>query len=194
MIGAPPLSWLTPRATARAFAVSSAVSIAWMGLLNALGAPLANATAPLGIVSFELAGDLDTARGMLASWQEPGRLRAALSLGLDFVFLVAYSISIALGCVVVARRLAASSAFGAALGPPLAYAQFGAAGLDALENLALIRLLLGSEQALWAPLAFACAVPKFAIVAAGLLYVASGFAVSAVANARRRGRASGSRP
>jgi hypothetical protein len=60
------------------------------------------------------------------------------------------------------------------LGTLLAWAQFGAALLDALENYALIQVLLGSQQALWPVVARWCAIPKFLIVAAGLVYVGIG--------------------
>ena len=68
--------------------------------------------------------------------------------------------------------------FLAALGATLAWAQFGAAALDAVENYALIRLLLGDRSPRWPPLARWCALPKFAIVAAGLVYVLVGWLAS----------------
>jgi len=60
------------------------------------------------------------------------------------------------------------------MGVFLAWAQFIAAILDAVENYALIRVLLGSSQNLWPALARFCAGPKFFIVTAGLLYVIFG--------------------
>ena len=60
----------------------------------------------------------------------------------------------------------------------------GGSALDAVENLALIQLLRGSTWEPWPALARACAIPKFAIVAAGLLYVAVGSL--ALLRARRR--------
>jgi hypothetical protein len=45
------------------------------------------------------------------------------------------------------------SEFGGLVGVVLAWAQRGTALLDAVENWALIRLLLGSERAFWPPLA-----------------------------------------
>ena len=49
-----------------------------------------------------------------------------------------------------------------------------AAVLDAIENVGLIRLLEGSTHPLWAPLAKWCAIPKFAFVTLGLVYVIAG--------------------
>jgi len=56
----------------------------------------------------------------------------------------------------------------------LAWAQFLAAFLDAIENYALIRVLLGSTENIWPALARLCAGPKFLIVTLGLLYIICG--------------------
>jgi hypothetical protein len=98
-----------------------------------------------------------------------------LSLGLDYLYLVAYASAIALGCVMVARRLSGRGEFLPLVGVVLAWAQFGAALLDCVENYALIRVLLGSQQELWPVVARWCAIPKFLIVALGLVYVGIGF-------------------
>lgn len=172
-----PFDWLPRRAQTRAFAALFALSIGLMLALNAVGLPLISEAAPLGIVSFELAGDLSTARAMLGSWGESARVAAGLSLGLDYLFLVAYSTSLALGCALVARRLDRRFGSLAALGAPLAWAQLAAAPLDAVENVALIRLLVGSEAPIWPVVALWCALPKFGLVAAGLLYVLVGLAL-----------------
>ncbi|MEJ2570923.1 MAG: hypothetical protein P8Y98_10335, partial [Anaerolineales bacterium] len=60
------------------------------------------------------------------------------------------------------------------LGLILAWAQIGAGLLDSLENYALIRVLLGTKLAYWPEVARWCALPKFIIVAVGILYVAIG--------------------
>ena len=44
------------------------LTIAVMVVLNAVGAPLTTEAAPLGIISFEFAGDVSTAQAMLDSW------------------------------------------------------------------------------------------------------------------------------
>ena len=133
----------------------------------------------MGVISFELAGELSLAQSMVESWGQTGQVYAGLSLGLDYVFLIAYSSSIALGCVLVARNLSSRVDFLSSVGALVAWAQFGAALLDAAENFALIQVLLGSQQAMWPAVARWCAIPKFLIVAAGLVYVGFG-AVSAI--------------
>ena len=102
-----------------------------------------------------------------------------LAMGGGFALLLC-----ALGCAVVARGLSWRSARAAALGVGLAWALFAAALLDAVENYALIQLLLGASSEHWAPLAGWCALPKFAIVAAGLVYLLAGGAWIALARDR----------
>ena len=209
-----PFSWLSTSGQKRAFIVLLALTLAVLVSLNALGGPLNTEVAPAGIVSFELAGELSLAQSMIESWGQTGQVYAGLNLGLDYLFLVAYSSSIALGCVLVARSLSSSilarpgslrpgsgqapdpghkRGFGNPLramsdaGVLLAWAQFGAALLDAVENYALIQVLLGSQQASWPAVARWCAIPKFLIVAAGLVYVGIGTVWVTVAKFRRQG-------
>lgn len=130
-----------------------------------------------GIVAFELAGSLARADAILAAWGQEGRLRAAVLQGLDYLFLTLYPLAIGLGSVLVASRFAPGSLAHAA-GIVLAWAQFAAALLDAVENYALIRLLFGDRRTHWPPLARWCALVKFALVIAGILYVLIGYPLS----------------
>jgi hypothetical protein len=174
MISIHPFVWLSASGQKRGFIVLLALTLAVMVSLNALGRPLNTEAAPSGIVSFELAGRLSVAQRMVESWGQRGQVYAGLNLGLDYLFMVAYSSCISLGCVLVARRLSRRINFLSSGGVLLAWTQFVAALLDAVENYALIRILLGSQQELWPAVARWCAMPKFLIVGAGLLYVAIG--------------------
>jgi hypothetical protein len=188
-----PFMWLSRSARRRAFVAMTALTFVLMAVMAALDAPLKTDDAPLGIVSFELAGTLPKARAILASWEGRGEIYAALGLGLDYVFLLAYSLSIALGCTLLASRQEGRRAGLARAGFILAWAQLGAAALDAVENYALIRLLLGSADGGWAALAWGCAVPKFGAVLLGLLYliVAGAFALRS-SGSKTSGRLPGS--
>ena len=179
-----PFNWLSTSGQKRAFLVLFALTLAVMVSLNALGRPLNTEVAPLGIVSFELAGELSLAQSMVESWGQTGQVYAGLNLGLDYLFMVAYSSCISLGCVLVARSLSPRVASLPSVGLILAWAQFGAALLDAVENYALTQVLLGSQQASWPAVARWCAIPKFLIVAAGLVYVGIG-AVSVMVRRQR---------
>jgi hypothetical protein len=163
-----------PRVQRRAFAILALLTVVVMVARDAIGRPLVTEAAPLGIVSFEFAGDVATATRILEGWGEAGRVRAGLIQGLDYLFLVLYASAIGLGCLLVAG----------AAGPVLAWGQVAAALLDSVENFALIRLLLGSDNAVWPTLAWGCAALKFALVGAGLVTVLVGFPIALV---RRRG-------
>ena len=166
-----PFEWLTIKAQKRAFVVLLLITLAVMGGLQFLDAPLKTKAAPAGIVSFEFAGSMSAAKHILASWGPEGSVFAGLSLGLDFLFLFSYAGAIGLGCVLVARGLSQRMPSFSLWGAPLAWGQLGAALLDIVENLGLIQVLQGAESEIWPVLAMWCALPKFLIVAAGLLYI-----------------------
>ena len=173
-----PFSWLSHSARKRAFWIALGLTIAVMAGMSFAGAALNTSAAPAGIISFEFAGSIAVAREMMDSWGREGAVPAAVSLGIDYLFLVAYSIAIALGCVLIAGSVYGGAGIAATTGVVLAWAQFAAATLDAVENYALIRTLLGSTTDLWPAAARACAIPKFAIVGAGLLYLIVGLVLT----------------
>jgi hypothetical protein len=169
---------IDPKRRSLIFYILLAFTVAVMIGMQFIGSPLQTEAAPAGIVSFEFAGDLSTAQAMIDSWGTQGLAQAGLSLGLDYLFLVAYSATIALGCSIVSRNLHSRFAVLIRLGRVLGLAQFLAALLDALENYALIRILLGSENAIWPQVAYWNAGPKFLIVLMGILYVLIGALIS----------------
>lgn len=142
--------------------------------LQVLGSQLINEISPAGIVSFEFAGNLAKAKSILSSWDSSAKVYAGLSLGLDFVFLLAYSCAIGMGCVLISEALTPSLRFLKSLGAVFAWGFVLAAVLDALENYALLRLLVGSSNELWPVVAQWAATPKFVLVALGLIYVILG--------------------
>ncbi|MCX7682678.1 MAG: hypothetical protein N2508_12075 [Anaerolineae bacterium] len=169
-----PFVWLVEAKLAQALVATAIVAIISMASLQLLDSPLKTTAAPAGIISYEFASNLDGARRILASWGPEARVYAGLSLGLDYLFMVAYACALGLGCVLVARRLGRWHQGLARLGVGLSWGQWLAALLDATENYALIRLLLGSERPLWPALAYWCALPKFLLVGAGILFIVVG--------------------
>lgn len=136
--------------------------------LRILDKPLQTDAAPAGILSFELAGDEKRSLAILESWDQPAKLHAAFSLGLDYLFLITYSSAIALACI-WAIGLNANSL--ASLGAYLAWGQWLAAILDGLENTALFIILIRAPESPWPQIARIAAMVKFALVILGLLYV-----------------------
>lgn len=140
-----------------------------VGVLAYSGAALINTTAPLGIVSLQLAGTGTTAAGILGSWDSDAHAAALLNLGVDFPFLITYAALLVLLC----RRAARALPSRAATARSCVRAAVAAAAFDAVENLALLaQLHVGANDAA-ATLAFTCAGIKFALVAVVVTYLAA---------------------
>ncbi len=138
------------------------------------GSVLVNEAAPGGIVSFELAGTLAGSQSIIESWRGPTMTWAGINMGLDFLFLFLYATTIALGCLILADRMPEKFQSLKALGRWLALGILVAAGLDIIENIALILLLTGSGNEFLSPLARWMAIPKFGLVLLALLYIIGG--------------------
>jgi hypothetical protein len=167
-----------------------------MAVLQATGAPLRTEAAPQGIISFELTGTVADAREIIDSWDASARAHAGFNLGFDYVLLVFYSTTIAYACAWIASvcnaaahntvrnnasaSLSRTGTPGAKLktlvaaGLLLAWGQWLAALLDAVENAALLVNLLDAPVAPWPQVAQWCAAIKFGLVLLGLAYTLLG--------------------
>jgi len=139
----------------------------WMGLVND--------AALSGIVSFEFARSIARAEKTLSSWDAAQKIRCSLSLGIDYLFLVSYALFISVGCAYIVNALKSRRLILAETGLLLGWAQFMAALLDAIENRALIQLLLGSRNEMYSWKAWGCASIRFTFAVLGLMDMASGF-------------------
>jgi hypothetical protein len=161
-------------ARVRAIVIALIFSVILLVSIQILDRPLRTREAPHGIVSFELAKNYEQSRRILNSWDAKAKTHAALSLGLDYLFLIVYAIFIGLACLQVANGLQSHYRLLAKTGWVLAWAQILGAILDALENFVLIQLLLESSQTGLPGLARWCAIVKFSIVGTGLIYIFGG--------------------
>ncbi len=150
------------------------LTIAVMVTLNVTSTPLTTEAAPLGIISFEFAGDVSTAQAILDSWTLQAHVHAGFSLGFDFVFLILYSSAIACACAWVASGLRETTPSLASFGLLLAWGQWLAALLDGVENTGLWVTLSNGPSAAWLQIAWWCAAIKFTLVILGLLYAILG--------------------
>lgn len=157
----------------------------FMILLNELGASLINSTAPDGMISLELAGDVEASKGIIDSWTAETQLIAAFSLGLDYLFLVVYSTTIGLGCIWAMGAFRSKSPQLVTIGLLLAWGQWIAAMFDGVENAALLKLLLGDLQSPWPQVARIFAIMKFILIALGLIYIMIGALIKIIRRARR---------
>ena len=133
-------------------------------------APLKNEACKNGIVSFELAKNLDRSVKILDSWDEEAKINAGLSLGFDFLFLLIYSSFIALLISNINKRLWKNNSF-YKFGNLLIVLIFIAAFFDIIENIALIKLLLDDLEQTWSSIAYNFAVIKFTIILICITYL-----------------------
>lgn len=166
---------LAPNRRGVAFAAALTLTLAVWIVLSVANAPLRTSAAPAGIISLELAGTVERAASILASWSAPQREAAAFGLGLDFLFLFLYPITISIGCRMVARRIAPHSARWSLVGTALALAVPLCIVLDSIENAALWRMLALGPMSPWPAVAAAAAYPKFALVLLGIGYLIVGW-------------------
>jgi hypothetical protein len=128
------------------------------------------------IVDFELAGSVDRAKEILATWRAEGVIDDAKAIQVfDLVYPLIYAAALAGCCLAAAsawRRFGRPRA--AALGLIMAWVAFAAAGFDYVENLGLGVSLWDEPASPWPQLAYAAAVVKFAGIYSSLLYALSG--------------------
>ena len=135
---------------------------------------LKNDVAEYGIVSFELAKNIDSSVSILNSWNEKAKTFAGLSMGFDFLFLIIYASLIAILIHRLNEQLWKGKTF-YRLGVMLIWLSFAAAIFDVIENIALIKLLTGNLKQVWSSLAYYFAIPKFLFVILGILYIIINF-------------------
>ena len=175
-----PYLWLSPKAQKITFIIFFILTIILLGCLQIIDTSLQTEEAPMGIVSFQLAGDLSNSLDIIESWNDAGeetnQFYAGLSLGIDYLFMLAYAISIGLGCILLTKTLirkkhVLSSSFLPSLSNTLAWGAIIAALLDVIGNYILIRLLLGSTSEMLPVISFWFATFKFLILGIALLYI-----------------------
>ncbi|HQR23661.1 MAG TPA: hypothetical protein PK163_02675 [Steroidobacteraceae bacterium] len=168
------------RAAARTgFNVALAFALVSFAALAAMDLSLRNPASPNGIVSFELCAYSGSCRDIVAHWDPTTQLKAAMSLGVDYLFMVAYPAAICCGLLLLASSVPASLE---PLTRRAAWVIWIAGAADALENYCLARMLLvpDAQQYAWPAAIFATV--KFTVlgvvlawfVYAGLRYAAFG--------------------
>lgn len=80
-----PYAWIKKKSRFQVFIVSFFVTLFIIVGMQTLGKPLVTEAAPAGIISFEFAGDLDTAQSIITSWGKDSLIYAGLNLGFDYL-------------------------------------------------------------------------------------------------------------
>ena len=120
----------------------------------------------------ELARDAEEVNQILNSWAA-NRKYAIFSVGFDYLFIVFYSITIALACVYAANVFVVHSPLWAKIGFALAWGVFLAGLLDVVENFALYKMLFDSPKEIWPKISRPCAQIKFLFA----LFLGPGYAL-----------------
>ncbi len=165
---------LSQKQSVHMFWVLFTMTIATLVGMQITGNPLITEAAPGGIVTFELIGSFEGSQAIMDSWQGITMRYASINMGLDFLFLTLYGITIALGCLLISARMPEEWKTLKQIGWGLAVGVLLASALDIVENIALIKLLLGSQNEVLPVLARWVAIPKFILVLVALLYVIGG--------------------
>jgi hypothetical protein len=154
----------------------------WSSLILTLGSLFAlatidehlkNSSAPMGIVSFELCAFQSTCSSIQESWDAAAKLNAAMSLGLDYLFMLTYPAAISCGLWLLSSKDASPLRLPMAY---MAYAVWLAGASDAIENYHLFQMLIGQPVSshqwpatLAASLKFFILVPALVLWLVGLL-------------------------
>ena len=128
----------------RIFAISVFLTLAWMIVMGLSVKPLNSKQ----IVSFELAKTPEAASKIIKEWEENDLIiKVKKSIYLDFGFLFLYSLSIALGCLVISAFT--RNHFLIQTGSVVSLIVPFAGLFDVIENLAMLKTL--SERLLCCP-------------------------------------------
>jgi hypothetical protein len=163
-----PLDTLPTNARKPLFWTFLVATVVLFAIFRALNAPLVTPAAPGGIVTFELAGSASGSQAILDSWDARARTFAAFGLGLDYLFMPTYALALMLGMLLAAGRHAG---WLKTLGALAGWGALAAALFDAVENIALWKVLLGDISTSWPVVAEFCATLKFALLTFGLVTV-----------------------
>ena len=129
----------------------------------------------VSILDIELMRTSENAGQQVALLGSSGVDAAQMSIYLDFPFLVLYALALSAACAVLAARAAERGASSlAAAGRLMAWAAPVAAALDAVENVALLRVLDGQTGQPWPGIAYGFASVKFALLALVVVYLIAG--------------------
>ena len=149
------------------------ISVAVMRYLDSF---LISEYSPNGIISFELAKDSYMSAEMIDAWDATAKTAAGLSIGFDFLFLIIYASFISLVVFKINKQLYLNKDKNG-FGKLFLLLPFLAAFFDIIENIALIKLLLGDIQQKWSLMANYFAIAKFGLLIVAIAYILIGVVI-----------------
>jgi hypothetical protein len=142
-----------------AFVGYTAVMLALERQMHRCGGP--------GIIAFELAGNAERAQRIMNAWGNDGRRAARRSLQLDFGYMATYGALTMLLVDHARRRLGSPAAIRLGVVPAVV--------ADAVEGVALLKVLAGNNIDRNARRARRAAIIKFVVLVGALLYTVGGY-------------------
>jgi hypothetical protein len=134
---------------------------------------IADERLPFGVISLEAPGTSAHARWIVERLGDDGVASVRRQTLLDFAFLFTCALTLSLACGLISEFTSGPMK---AYGIMIAWAALLAGALDAVENVAMLRMLSGTFDAPWPQLATACAILKFSIAFGAFFYIAIGLA------------------
>jgi hypothetical protein len=153
------------------FLILLAGTLILVAVFQVVHAPLRTAPAPFGIISLQVAWTAEKAQTILDSWDASARLHAAFGLGIDYLFMPLYGLTLALAALLAAGRHPGPFS---RLGPWAGWGALLAAVCDGTENAGQFQQLFWGRVAL-APFVGVCASLKIALISFALLYGLAGW-------------------
>jgi hypothetical protein len=132
--------------------------------------PLHNDSSPNGIMSFEFAKKVSVSSEIIKTWKAQDVLvLAGLNTGFDFLYLLSYSLFISIVIYLLSIRW--NNHVIHKIARLFMWLILFAAFFDIIENISLIKLLLGDHSQTWTSIAFYSASVKFSIVFICFAYI-----------------------
>jgi hypothetical protein len=97
-----PLAFIPENTRKPVFFTLLAWTLVLFAVFQVLNTPLITSPAPAGIVSHQFAWTPEKTQAILSSWDERASLFAAFGLGLDYLFMLSYALTVALVALLAA--------------------------------------------------------------------------------------------
>jgi hypothetical protein len=163
-------SWLSYTAQLRLFVGVFLLGLVVMYAIARLSSDLKTTEAPMRGISLQLAGP-EKAEAIVDSWKGTKREDALLNIGVDYLFLFLYPLTISLACSLLAKS--ELPPWLSTVGLYISIISLFAIVFDAVENFAMLKMLREKAFEPWANVSRAFSVSKLAVISLGLVYIIS---------------------
>jgi len=157
-----PVLWIAPEHRSRFFSTIAFGTLLVASVLGMMGQVLHTAHAPFGVLSFELAFTAEALRQMFAEWMPLLATSVGFQLGLDFLLIPLYALSLS-AALLYSRKDPAQWIH------ILAWLLLVAGACDAVENLCLLTCVITGPTDALALAAGLFASTKFVILVVALI-------------------------